>query len=556
MDIRITIYFLLCFVCMASAYIFIAPAADWRTFGRNTPNFGEKESRTALIIGNKAYKDKPLKNPVNDALSMKAVLEKAGFHVILKTDQDKNGMHRALADFGRLLKPDGIGLFYYAGHAVQIGGENYMIPIGSDIKTSGDIPLEAVGLNSVLLEMGHVQAKAGIVIIDACRGNPFDEQFNNVASGLTCTNAPPRTIIAHSASPGQDAKDGRGNNSLYTSELVRYLEVPGLRISDVFYCVRRAVRKKSGGLQAPVESTSLEEPVVLFPDKDTGGKKLCEIASRKTTVRIKPGEIWVEPYTGMRFAGLPEGCFQMGCVNEDINCRKDELPVHDVCLEPFGVGVTEVTNSQFAVFLNHVNTRGPENEYWFALHEERFESALVRENGRYSVLYGYEDYPVASVSWHGAAAFAEWLSDMHGARFQLPSEAQWEYACRSAGKNELYSGGANPGRVSWNSSNSGGYPHPVATKAPNGAGLFDMSGNVWEWCRDKYGSGNYDEHPRYDPVILFAGSVRDLSMARVIRGGGHRYDYRRSRCSNRGNFQETGRSSDVGFRMAVKFTAE
>jgi small nuclear ribonucleoprotein (snRNP)-like protein len=215
------------------------------------------EQRIALVIGNSAYSSGPLKNPVNDAADMAAMLKKLGFSVTLQKNAGLQEMDEAIEAFGNRLKRGGVGLFYYAGHGVQVNGVNYLLPIGAKINKEADVKYQAVDANKILDEMATANNGLNIVMLDACRDNPFARSFRNVTRGLAIvSSAPSGTFISYSTSPGNIAWDGDGRNSPYTAALLEYMQAPGLTISDVFINVRTKVKKETG--QVPWELSSLE----------------------------------------------------------------------------------------------------------------------------------------------------------------------------------------------------------------------------------------------------------------------------------------------------------
>ena len=226
---------------------------------------------------------------------------------------------------------------------------------------------------------------------------------------------------------------------------------------------------------------------------------------------------FVDPLTGMKFVWVPGGCFQMGCGSWAGNCYKDEKPVHEVCVDGFLIGKYEVTQGQWQKVMGG--------------NPSRF------KNG--------DDYPVENVSWNDVQKFIRKLSALNNNKykFRLPTEAEWEYACRSGGKSEIYSGGSRIDRVAWYSGNSGNRTHRVGTKVPNEVGLYDMSGNVWEWCEDIYAKNAYSRHSRNNPVNMKAGSDR------VNRGGSWRFSASSCRSANRFDDSPYDRDNNLGFRL-------
>lgn len=252
------------------------------------------EHRVALVIGNGAYTNTPLRNPVNDARAMAAVLKTLGFAVIIRENAGDRAMRRAIIEFGDRLRPGGVGLFFYAGHGVQLDGRNYLIPLGAQIQSERDVDLEAVDVARVLVRMEESKSRLNIAILDACRDNPFGRSFHSSSRGLAQIDAPSGTLIAYATSPGRVADDGGGRNGLYTSELLRALQEPGLKLEEVFKRVRQAVRLKTNGRQVPWDASSIEGDFVF--------RKGDAARTLKTEVVLVPdGDFWM----GTSDAGPP-----------------------------------------------------------------------------------------------------------------------------------------------------------------------------------------------------------------------------------------------------------
>ena len=226
------------------------------------------ERRQALVIGNGGYSSSPLKNAVNDAADIAANLQRLGFSVILKKNVSHQEMEDTILEFGEQLKKGGVGLFFYAGHGVQKDNRNYLIPIGAKINKDTDIKFQAVDAEMVLAEMGNAGNNLNIVILDACRDNPFSGSFRSSSRGLAIiSDAPKGTFITYSTSPGKVAADGSGRNSPYTESLIKYMNTKGLPIEEVFKEVRKDLGKKTGGQQVPWELSSLEGQFYFSPGK-------------------------------------------------------------------------------------------------------------------------------------------------------------------------------------------------------------------------------------------------------------------------------------------------
>ena len=229
-------------------------------------SYAATERRTALVIGNSNYNTGSLRNPVNDADDMASVLKRLGFDVILKKNTTQQDMEDAIRNLGDRLKRGDVGLFFYAGHGVQISGKNFLLPIGVKIDRETDVKYRAVDVDMVLDEMGNAGNPMNIVILDACRDNPFGRSFRTASRGLAIISSAPRgTLISYSTSPGNVAADGIGRNSTYTGSLIKHMVTPGLPIEEVFKKVRLDLGQQTGGKQTPWELSSLEGQFYFTP---------------------------------------------------------------------------------------------------------------------------------------------------------------------------------------------------------------------------------------------------------------------------------------------------
>jgi len=227
-----------------------------------------KPQRLALVIGNGAYKDAPLPNPVNDAADMAKALEASGFTVMKRENASLREMHLALREFGDRLGRQSTGLVYFAGHGLQVRGRNYLLPVDADIAREDEVAFSALDVAAVMEKLDSAKNPVNIVILDACRNNPFGSRLTTQSKGLAPIDAPPGTLIAFATAPGSTAADGTGRNGLYTHYLVKEIAKPGAAIEEVFKAVRAGVRRDSKSAQVPWESTSLETAFV-FHDAPT-----------------------------------------------------------------------------------------------------------------------------------------------------------------------------------------------------------------------------------------------------------------------------------------------
>lgn len=242
---------------------------------------------------------------------------------------------------------------------------------------------------------------------------------------------------------------------------------------------------------------------------------------KQITARLKPappqaGAVWAEPVTGMEFVWVKGGCYTMGSRSGEPGKRRDEFP-HEVCIDSMWIGKYEVTQGQWKKVL-----------------------------GSNPAFFGNKtDYPVESTSWSNIQAFIKKLNEMNQGKhtFRLPTEAEWEYACKSGGKGERFCGGDQIDRIAWHKDNCDRTPHPVGQKEPNRAGLYDMSGNVSEWVEDTYAVDAYKKHGKKNPVH------KDEGPDRVTRGGSWMQNEEECRSAARNFFPEKRGKFNIGFRL-------
>ncbi|MBF0286057.1 MAG: SUMF1/EgtB/PvdO family nonheme iron enzyme [Magnetococcales bacterium] len=581
------------------------------------------EKRVALVMGNNAYRNVPaLNKAVNDAQAMDRELKALGFEVILKTDASRKDMNRAVGEFlGRLSGGD-VAVLFYAGHGVQLGGSNYLLPTDLDAVQEDDVVNDGLELSAILNRIAQTKAKFSLAIIDACRDNPFRKSGRAIGStrGLTTLSAPNGLMVIYSAGANEQALDelnekDRDPNGLFTREFLKVMKEPGLRVDEAVRKVRTEVRKKASGVGhqqnpalydqtdgdfyfrveglvkvtpvppiAPPAQTpgfSLEDlkqqaeakaswdrwqsgmkaafdQVVSFsggadleaaawdrflsaytqdnPQSDEDERLREESRRRKEAALARAREeagrrqqvaVVSKPSTtggmtaggrdsaiDMEFVRVSGGCFQMGSNDGDGN----EKPVHEVCLSPFEIGKYEVTQGQWRAVMGS----NPSN----------FSSCG-------------DGCPVERVSWEDVQDFIKKLNVGGSGRYRLPTEAEWEYACRSGGRNdEMYCGGNDIDRVAWYNGNSGMETYPVGRKSANGLGLYDMSGNVWEWVSDWYENKYYANAPRNNPSGPNSGS------SRVFRGGSWDDSPAGVRSARRRRVDPGARFGGLGFRLA------
>jgi uncharacterized caspase-like protein len=229
---------------------------------------GPAAGKQALVIGNGKYRQAPLRNPLNDARGVAQALTTLGFGVTLGLDLTRSEMHEAIRTYGSTLaRAKAIGLFYFAGHGAQLAWRNYLIPVDAEIVNVDDLRERCVDVNSLIDGIRQAQNSMNLIVLDACRDNPFGTVVHAEQKGLSQLDAPPGTLLAYATAPGNTAADGAGAHGLYTEHLLREIQVPDAKVEDVFKRVRLAVRRRSNGAQVPWESTSLEEDFWFIPPR-------------------------------------------------------------------------------------------------------------------------------------------------------------------------------------------------------------------------------------------------------------------------------------------------
>ena len=233
--------------------------------------------RFALVIGNGKYREVPLKNAANDAKAIAGHLKRMGFDVTLKLDATRGEMIETIRAFGaRLQKQKGVGLFYYAGHGAQLAWRNYLIPVDAVIKNVSEVDAQAVDMETLLESMTRARNPMNLIILDACRDNPFGGDVQVQQKGLSQVDAPPGTLLAYATAPGNTAADGAGANGIYTENMLKEIQLPAAKVEDIFKRVRLNVRLQSRGQQIPWESTSLEDDFYFLPPKQVPKLTLTE----------------------------------------------------------------------------------------------------------------------------------------------------------------------------------------------------------------------------------------------------------------------------------------
>ena len=484
-------------------------------------------ARLALVIGNKDYTVGRLTNPINDAEDMAALLGGLGglgFSVTLVRNLQRDDIGRTVEGFASRIRPGDDVLGFYAGHGLQVKGVNYLPAVDARISVEADVPLNSLNLNELLQRLDEARAGVRLLLVDACRDNPYSRGFRSTARGLARVEGAPSGTLMHFATrPGGVAGDGAGRNGTYTAELLRHLRTPGLPVESVLKRVASGVRQATGGSQQPWTEGALDGEFYIAP----GGSSVT-VAPAAQAVPA-PSPLLATCALCPPMVVVPAGGFMMGSPASETGRYSDEGPQRRVAVAGFELGKTEITQGQWKAVMGS-------------------NPSAFKDCG--------DNCPVENVSWDDAQAFIRKLNEQTGRRYRLPSEAEWEYAAR-AGSTTAYPWGAvashehaNYGKDECCAGLASGKDRwvntaPVGQFPPNAFGLHDMHGNVREWVLDVW-HDNYTGAPTDGSAWLAGGN----QARRVLRGGSWGGAPQDLRSANRGGYTPDNRNVITGFRIA------
>jgi formylglycine-generating enzyme required for sulfatase activity len=499
--------------------------------------------QVALVIGNAAYPNRPLANSVHDAQAIARRLRELNFDVAVTTDAGRKAMGLAIDQFLGKLGTGDVAIFYYSGHGMQVDGENYLIPLDFAGQNETDVRYDAHPLGRIQERMERSGAQLNMLVLDACRDNPYRAAVRSGVAGLAAPNVGRGTFIALATAPGRTASDNPGGQyGLFTQYLLEALHASGLALNDVFDLVRERVDAASGGKQLPWTSSSVVGRYIFVPGEASPMPPAAPVVVNRGP---QVGDSKVNPTDGQRYVWITPGTFQMGCSPGDAECFEDEKPAHGVTLtKGFWMGRTAVTVGAFKRYAQATGKPMPPEK---------------DDIGRLlNAAAGNDNLPVVAITWDEAAGFCGW------AGMRLPTEAEWEYAARAGTTSARYGNlddiawyGDNSGKqridstAIWNTDSknyakrlydNGNGPKPVGQKQPNAYGLYDMLGNVWQWTADWYGGKFYQASERRDPTGPPGGTYR------VLRGGSWFNRPWYVRVSYRVRLEPGFRGSYIGFR--------
>ena len=541
------------------------------------------QKRVALVIGNAAYVgQKPLKNPGNDAADVAALLRRAGLQTTVLTDQGRSALNDAVSRFLADAEGAELAVVYYSGHGMQAQGESYLIPVDARINTERDLRTEALRLGDLMDDLEARRIRHTLLVLDACRDNPFRSRTKSAARGL----APPKEMngafmVAYAAADGRTADDGDGRNGAYTAELLKQLAQRGKSLRDMLEDTQLAVEASTQGQQRPKNygDTARFRSLVLLAGEGPGPERaeqqaweaaqrahslagynafLAEFpsgryagAARVARAGLAPGPVpeprpgpapVLQPQPGQvvkdcsecpELVVIPAGEFTMGSPASEPGRDSDEGPQRRVKVGGFLAGRYEVTFEQWdACVAAGGCSHKPEDRGW-----------------------GRGKRPVIDVSWEDAQQYVKWLSGKTGKGYRLLSEAEWEYVARAGTSTPFWTGQtisaaqANfNGNYTYNGSAKGEYRPktvPVGSFGANGFGLYETSGNAWEWVQDVW-HDNYSGAPSDGSAWMSGGD----QTRRVLRGGSWDFIPQFLRSAYRISSSPVSHIVNPGFRIA------
>jgi formylglycine-generating enzyme required for sulfatase activity len=560
--------------------------------------------RVALVIGNGAYQHTSrLANPANDARRMAELLRGAGVEVILGIDLDRRAVDDRLRQFRDRLDGGSLGILFYAGHGLQVEGENYLLPVDARLQRQSDLEFEALSVTRVLRIMEDA-APTRLVFLDACRDNPLAQTLargmgtrsSAIGRGLGVVTAGRGTMVSFATQPGNVALDGAGENSPFTAALLRHLAEPGVDVGIAMRRVREAVLRATGERQVPWEHSSLLGEVVLVPAAVSTpvapgvAAPAAPVAPAVAVVPPAPDRdvvFWQSIQNSQRaeefeayLRQFPQGTFADLARARIAALRAPPPPAPQpqpaVGVWPQGSGYPVPVGQAFrdcpecpemmVIPSGSFRMGSPAGEADRRQDEGPQRQVTVRAPlavGRFEVTFrewdacvaaggcshrpsdegwGRGNRPVIHVSWNDAQQYVGWLSRRTGQRYRLLTEAEWEYAARAGTTTPWHTGGSiGPSQAVFGSSRT----EPVGSRPANRFGLRDMHGNVWEWVEDCYRDS-------------YAGAPLDASQAvstggcasRVRRGGSWYNSPRILRSANRNGYTPGDRFDVSGFRVA------
>jgi formylglycine-generating enzyme required for sulfatase activity len=553
-----------------------------------------EQRRYALVIGNSAYRHVDgLPNTARDASDIAEKIGALGFSVDLRLDSDLAGMTRSIGAWMQRLSTDRAseGFFWYAGHGVQVAGENYLLPVDIEADDEAAVMYGSYPLGRLLLSLEQTaRNKLNVVVLDACRDNPF-KNLSGGSRGLsrgfvTVENPPQDIFIMFSTSPGTVAADGEGGrNSPFAEAFIKHID-SGEILPVMAGLISRETMRLTEGKQRPYQNGSIVSDLYysFAPAGAAPGRSSVAVAETAANQAALPALRNMEPPQNgpppaPAMVSVPAGGFTMGSPLLEEDRTAFQEAGREARVDGFYIAAKQVTVGEFRRFVDATGYRTTAERAGGAfVYNETDGEWDVREGAdwRRPGFQQSDDHPVVNTSWFDALSYCNWLSEQEGLApayavngedprwdrdangYRLPTEAEWEYACRGGTATPFSTGS----RISTAQANyNGNFPYangnrglfrrrtmPAGSFDANPWGLYDMHGNVWEWCWDYYGLYYQAGEEAIPPAINSAGP--ETGAHRVNRGGGWSSAARDLRSAARSSDLPETAGASLGFRLA------
>jgi formylglycine-generating enzyme required for sulfatase activity len=548
--------------------------------------------RVALIIGNGAYADAPIENAVDGARSVANVLREGGFKVHYLENARRDDIQRGLATFAQTLKRGAAVIVYYAGHAVQHKGRNYLVALDTKITGAEDVRREAIDMDLFLDPLIVSRTAGSVIILDASRSNPWQQLLPGGLRGLAASETVKGIPMVCSAAPGKVVSSSPAASSVFAAQLVQAMKTPDLGFDDVVFRTRAAVARINGKDQRVWQSEPPPEDLVITSAANPAGTKPADPIELgfwdtiKASTSVLDFQAYLSAYPNGQFALIarsklarlqsqaPAAPGSGDAADRQTAAAKPDqtpapaappaaptpaataAPMRDcpVCPELVLIPAGSATMGSAEVFafeapVHEITISKP---FYMGRREVTFDEldACLSEGGCQfrpgDRGQGRGLRPASDLDWNDAKAYVAWLSRKTGKTYRLPSEAEWEYAARAGTKTAYYWGNSvEKDRANCAGCNTTALKNTVATGtfAPNAFGLIDMAGNAAEWVEDCW-EDNYKAAPR-DGSAYTKANCRE----RVLRGGSFNNDQRFVRTAARFKYDSDVRYYTNGFRV-------
>lgn len=455
------------------------------------------EERHALVIGNSAYEGSPLKNPVQDSNSVAQVLTEIGFETTLLQNATKQNMLDAIKNFSKKAEKSDTVLFYYAGHGIENDGINYLLPIDVGRINQDDAPFYAISLDYILEQISYAKAKTNIMILDSCRDNPMLKGSRSLTRGLVVVQNPPAmdSFIMYATAPGQTASDGDGVHSPFTESFLNNIKTPNIEIEQLAKKIRQDVRIATKNTQDPWTSSNLSNNFYFVSSNNETNREETDVIdlnsdfqqpiNEKENINIKHRQP-IEIPAGYIFLVL--AFFIL--LYKLIKAKKIKIP-----------NLTEIKNNVGNLFngfgkMAYIKGQGVTSDFLISRKLVTFKDWNVLTGGKTGS--AKDKNPVCKINWYEAIAYCNLLSSKEKLQpyynvssssisirknangYRLPTEVEWILAATNGKINVNLSD-----KNCWYNGNSGGKSQPICKRAKNENGIYDMYGNVYEWCWDE-----------------------------------------------------------------------